>query len=192
LGIPFLVVHPGAHMGTGEEQGLKRIAAAIDRIHRATPKLQAAMTLEVTAGQGTALASKFEHFTAILEQVHEPERLGFCLDTCHLLAAGYDFRTRQGYDQMMEAWEDLVGIECIRAIHLNDSKKDLGSHVDRHEHIGQGYIGAKGFEFLLNDPRLADLPMVLETPKEDDADVRNLATLRSLIHGPTLLTEELA
>jgi deoxyribonuclease IV len=192
LGIPFLVVHPGAHMGTGEEQGLKRIAAAIDRIHRETPKLQAAMTLEVTAGQGTALASKFEHFTAILEQVNEPERLGFCLDTCHLLAAGYDFRTRQGYDQMMEAWEDLVGIECIRAIHLNDSKKDLGSRVDRHEHIGQGYIGAKGFEFLLNDPRLADLPMVLETPKEDDADVRNLATLRSLIHGPTLLTEELA
>jgi deoxyribonuclease-4 len=192
LGIPALVIHPGAHMGTGEEQGLQRIAAAIDRIHRETPKLQAAMVLEVTAGQGTALASKFEHFAAILEQVEEPERLGFCLDTCHLLAAGYDFRTRQGYAQMLAAWDDLVGIARLRAIHLNDSKKDLGSRVDRHEHIGQGYIGTQGFEFLLNDPRLSDLPMVLETPKEDGADVRNLATLRSLIRGSTPLTEELA
>lgn len=182
LGIPYLVVHPGAHMGTGEEQGLQRISTAIDRIHRETPNLQAAIALEVTAGQGTVLASKFEHFATILEQVAEPERLGFCLDTCHLLAAGYDFRTRQGYDQMMDAWEDLVGIERIRVIHLNDSKKDLGSRVDRHEHIGQGYIGTQGFEWLLNDRRLAKLPMVLETPKDDDADVRNLATLRNLIH----------
>jgi deoxyribonuclease-4 len=182
LGIPSLVVHPGAHMGTGEEQGLQRIAAAINRIHRETPQLRVAMVLEVTAGQGTALASKFEHFAAILEQVDEPERLGFCLDTCHLLVAGYDFRTRQGYDQMMDAWNELVGIARIRAIHLNDSKKDLGSHVDRHEHIGQGYIGTTGFAFLLNDPRLSHLPMVLETPKDDNADARNLAMLRSLIH----------
>jgi deoxyribonuclease-4 len=182
LDIRSLVIHPGAHLGTGEEQGLERIAAAIDRIHRELPKLQAALTLEVTAGQGTVLASKFEHFAAILEQVDEPDRLGFCLDTCHLLAAGYDFRTRQGYDQMMQAWDDLVGIERIRAVHLNDSKKDLGSRVDRHEHIGEGYIGTQGFAWLLNDPRLAHLPMVLETPKEDNADVRNLAMLRSLIH----------
>ena len=182
LGLPYLVIHPGAHMGTGEEQGLERICAAIDRIHREAPKAQTAITLEVTAGQGTVLASKFEHFAAILERVAEPERLGFCLDTCHLLAAGYDFRTRQGYDQMMAAWENLVGIERIRVIHLNDSKKDLGCRVDRHEHIGQGCIGTQGFELLLNDPRLAEFPMVLETPKEDDADARNLATLRSLIH----------
>jgi deoxyribonuclease IV len=128
------------------------------------------------------LASKFEHFAAILAQVDEPEHLGCCLDTCHLLAAGYDFRTRQGYDQMMDAWNSLVGIERIRAIHLNDSKKDLGSRVDRHEHIGQGYIGTQGFELLLNDPRLSHLPMVLETPKEDNADVHNLAMLRSLMH----------
>jgi deoxyribonuclease IV len=182
LGIPYLVVHPGAHMGAGEEQGLKRIAAAIDRIHRDTPNLQAAITLEVTAGQGTVLASKFEHFAAILEQVDEHERLRCCLDTCHLLAAGYDFRTRQGYDRMLDAWEDLVGIERLGVIHLNDSKRDLGSRVDRHEHIGQGYIGTTGFEFLLNDRRLAALPMVLETPKDDNADARNLATLRGLIH----------
>jgi deoxyribonuclease IV len=182
LGIPYLVVHPGAHMGTGEEQGLKRITAAIDRIHRETPKMQAAIALEITAGQGTVLASKFEHFATILEQVDEPERLGFCLDTCHLLAAGYDFRTPEGYVQVMEAWDDLVGIERIRVIHLNDSKKELGSRVDRHEHIGQGCIGTKGFELLLNDSRLAELPMVLETPKDDDADVRNLTTLRRLIH----------
>jgi len=182
LGIPYLVVHPGAHMKAGEAQGLTRIAAAIDRIHRETSTRQAAIVLEVTAGQGTALAYKFEHFAALLEQVDAPDRLGFCLDTCHLLAAGYDFRTRKGYDQMMDAWEDLVGIERIRVIHLNDSKKELGSHVDRHEHIGQGYIGTKGFEFLLNDRRLAELPMVLETPKDDNADVRNLATLRQLMH----------
>jgi deoxyribonuclease IV len=182
LGIPDLIVHPGAHMGAGEELGLKRIAAAINRIHRAAPRLRAAMVLEITAGQGTALASKFEHLAAILDQVDEGDRLGFCLDTCHLLAAGYDFRTRQGYEAMMDAWEALVGIERIHAIHLNDSKKDLGSRVDRHEHIGQGYIGTAGFECLLNDPRLAALPMVLETPKDDNADVRNLATLRSLIH----------
>jgi len=182
LGIPYLVVHPGAHMGAGESPGLQRIAAAIDRIHGATASNQVTMVLEVTAGQGTALAYKFEHFAALLDQVDAPNRLGFCLDTCHLLAAGYDFRTRQGYDQMMEAWEALVGIGRIRVIHLNDSKKDLGSRVDRHEHIGQGYIGTQGFEFLLNDPRLAELPMVLETPKDDNADVRNLATLRRLMH----------
>jgi deoxyribonuclease-4 len=182
LGIPYLVVHPGAHMGTGEDQGLTRVATAINHIHRATSNLQAVMALEVTAGQGSSLAYKFEHFAAILAQVDAPERLGFCLDTCHLLAAGYDFRTRQGYDQMMDAWDDLVGIERIRVIHLNDSKKDLGSRVDRHEHIGQGYIGTTGFEFLLNDHRLSELPMVLETPKDDHADVRNLQTLRRLIH----------
>jgi deoxyribonuclease IV len=182
LGIPYLVVHPGAHMGTGEEQGLTRVATAIDRIHQATSHLQATMALEITAGQGSSLAYKFEHFATILAQVEAPERLGFCLDTCHLLAAGYDFRTRRGYDQMMDAWDDLVGIERIRVIHLNDSKKDLGSRVDRHEHIGQGYIGTTGFEFLLNDRRLAELPMVLETPKDNNADVRNLQTLRSLIH----------
>jgi deoxyribonuclease IV len=182
LGIPYLVVHPGAHMGAGEAQGLKRVAAAINRVHREAADLHAAIALEVTAGQGTALAYKFEHCAMVLEQVDAPERLGFCLDTCHLFAAGYDFRTREGYDQMMDAWDELLGIERIRVIHLNDSKKDLGSRVDRHEHIGQGYIGTKGFEFLLNDHRLAGLPMLLETPKHDNADVRNLQTLRSLMH----------
>jgi deoxyribonuclease-4 len=183
LGIPYLVIHPGAHMGLGEEQGLKRVAAAISRVHRDTPTMPVMITLEVTAGQGSTLAYKFEHFATILEQVDEPDRLGFCLDTCHLLAAGYDFRTRQGYESMMDAWDDLIGIERLRVIHLNDSKKGLGSRVDRHEHIGQGHIGTQGFEFLLNDRRLAGLPMVLETPKEDDADVRNLAMLRSLIQA---------
>ena len=183
LGIPYLVIHPGAHMGLGEEQGLKRVAAAISRVHRDTPTMPVMITLEVTAGQGSTLAYKFEHFATILEQVDEPDRLGFCLDTCHLLAAGYDFRTRQGYESMMDAWDDLIGIERLRVIHLNDSKKGLGSRVDRHEHIGQGHIGTQGFEFWLNDRRLAGLPMVLETPKEDDADVRNLAMLRSLIQA---------
>ena len=182
LDIPYLVVHPGAHVGTGEEQGLRRIAAAINRVHREAPELSASVVLEVTAGQGSTLGYKFEHFASLLEQIEAPERVGFCLDTCHLLAAGYDFRTRPGYDRMLNSWDALVGIDRIRVIHLNDSKKDLGCRVDRHEHIGKGCIGTGGFELLLNDPRLAALPMVLETPKEDDGDVRNLQTLRSLIH----------
>jgi deoxyribonuclease IV len=190
LGIPDLVIHPGAHMGMGEEYGLARVATAINRIHQATSHQQTAITLEITAGQGGSLGYKFEHFAAILAQVDAPERLGFCLDTCHLLAAGYDFRTRQDYNQMMDAWNDLVGIERIRVIHLNDSKRDLGSRVDRHEHIGQGYIGTTGFELLLNDRRLSELPMVVETPKDDHADRRNLQTLRSLIHERTPLREE--
>ncbi|MBI3325694.1 MAG: deoxyribonuclease IV [Nitrospinae bacterium] len=183
LGIPSLVVHPGAHMGTGEEVGLRRMAAAITRVHREAPHLQASIVLEVTAGQGTTLGHTFEQFAALLGQVEEPDRIGFCLDTCHLLAAGYDFRTRQGYDHMLETWDALIGIARIRVIHLNDSKKDLGSRVDRHEHIGQGAIGTGGFELLLNDRRLRELPMILETPKEDNADVRNLHMLRSLIHS---------
>lgn len=182
LGIPSLVVHPGAHMGTGEETGLRRVSAAITRVHREAPHLHASIVLEVTAGQGTTLGYKFEHFAALLDQVEDPERIGFCLDTCHLLAAGYDFRTRKGCDDMLDTWDDLIGIERIRVIHLNDSKKDLGSRVDRHEHIGQGFIGTSGFAFLLNDPRLFELSMVLETPKDDNAVVRNLQTLRSLIH----------
>jgi deoxyribonuclease-4 len=182
LDIPYLVVHPGAHVGTGEEQGLRRIAAAINRVHREAPELSASVVLEVTAGQGSTLGYKFEHFAALLEQIEAPERVGFCLDTCHLLAAGYDFRTRPGYDRMLNSWDALVGIDRIRVIHLNDSKKDLGCRVDRHEHIGKGCIGTAGFELLLNDPRLAALPMLLETPKDDDGDVRNLQTLRSLIH----------
>jgi len=151
-------------------------------VHREAPELSASVVLEVTAGQGSTLGYKFEHFASLLEQIEAPERVGFCLDTCHLLAAGYDFRTRPGYDRMLNSWDALVGIDRIRVIHLNDSKKDLGCRVDRHEHIGKGCIGTGGFELLLNDPRLAALPMVLETPKEDDGDVRNLRTLRSLIH----------
>jgi deoxyribonuclease-4 len=190
LGIPYLVVHPGAHMGAGEEQGLKRVAAAINRVHRGTPDLQTTIVLEVTAGQGSALAYKFEHLATILEQTDTPARLGFCLDTCHLLAAGYDFRTRKGYAHMLDAWDDLIGIERIRVIHLNDSKKDLGSRVDRHEHIGRGYIGTQGFALWLNDRRLDELPMILETPKEGDADVRNLAMLRRLMHASQPKPEE--
>ena len=144
LDIPHLVVHPGAHMGTGEAQGLRRIAAAIDRVHREAPELRARVALEVTAGQGSALGYKFEHFATLLEQVESPERLGFCLDTCHLLAAGYDFRTPQSYDQMFDAWDALIGIERIRVIHLNDSKKDLGCHVDRMSTSGRDALGPQG------------------------------------------------
>jgi deoxyribonuclease-4 len=184
LGIPYLVVHPGAHLGAGEDYGLQRLVMAIDRLHRDAADVQTRITLEVTAGQGSTLGYTFEHFAAVLDRVEEPERLAFCLDTCHLLAAGYDFRTRSGYDRMMEAWDALIGIERIRVLHLNDSKKDLGSRVDRHEHIGRGCIGLEGFAHVLHDRRLSDVPMILETPKDDGADARNLQILRGLMRTP--------
>ena len=204
LGIDFLVMHPGAHLGKGEDWALKRIAEAIGMVlgngrgtARRAPtsengdspqKMGAApifpiILLEITAGQGTNVGYKFEHLAEILKQVSQPERMGVCMDTCHLFAAGYDIRTVEGYKEVMKQFDDIVGIEQIYAFHLNDSKKGLGCRVDRHEHIGQGTIGLEGFRALLNDPRFERIPMILETPKGADLkeDVMNLKVLRSLM-----------
>ncbi len=191
LGIDFLVMHPGAHLGKGEEWALKRIAESIGRALEGTaPILLKSMgavplmiLLEITAGQGTNVGYKFEHLAEILKLVNRPKQMGVCMDTCHLFAAGYDIRTEKGYQEVMKQFEDIVGIEQIYAFHLNDSKKGLGSRVDRHEPIGKGAIGLEGFRALLNDPRFQKIPMVLETPKGPDLkeDVMNLKVLRGLL-----------
>ena len=182
LDVPYLVLHPGAHVGAGEEAGLARVAQALGQVHAATPDLRTQILLETTAGQGTSLGYRFEHLAWLIEHTPAGERLGVCLDTCHSFAAGYELRTPEGYAATMEAFDLTIGLERLKALHLNDCKGDLGSRKDRHEHIGKGRIGLDGFRHLVNDPRLAGLPGLLETPKSDDLheDRENLALLRSL------------
>jgi len=183
LGVPWLVLHPGAHVGTGEKAGLTRMAQALGQVHSATPDIRAGILLETMAGQGTRLGYRFEHLAWLLEHTLEGGRLGVCLDTCHVFAAGYELRTANGYANTIEAFDAVIGLDRLKAVHLNDSKGELGSHKDRHEHIGQGHIGLVGFRRLLNDSRMTDLPGLLETPKGSDLreDRQNLTVLRELL-----------
>jgi deoxyribonuclease-4 len=178
--IPYLVTHPGGHMGQGEEWGLKRIAESLDWLHERAEGFKVKIALEVTAGQGTSLGYKFEHLARIMEQTKEPSRVKACIDTCHLFAAGYDFRTEDGYEKTIAEMDRIIGLKCLVAIHLNDSKKDLGSRVDRHDHIGKGKIGEAAFGYFMRDKRFEKIPKLLETPKENDMDKINLAILRRL------------
>jgi deoxyribonuclease-4 len=184
LKIPYVIVHPGAHLTASEEEGLTLVAASIDEIHRRLPRATAQITLELTAGQGTCLGWKLEHLAAIIEQVKQPARVQVCLDTCHVFAAGYDLGDRKAYLAMWRQFDRLLGLDRLKAIHLNDSKRELGSRIDRHEHIGRGQIGLAGFRNMLCDKRLGRVPMYLETPKGDCQgqpwDVVNLRTLREL------------
>ncbi len=182
LGVQALVTHPGAHVGAGEEAGLERFGAALRRILDQGSGGTTKILLETTAGQGTCLGHSFEHLARLIELSNGHERVGICFDTCHVLAAGYDFRTPATYAATFAELERLVGLERLQAFHLNDSKGDLGSHLDRHTHIGAGNVGLEGFRLIMNDPRFAHIPMVLETPKEPDetADQKNLQTLRDL------------
>ncbi len=182
LGLPFLVLHPGAHLGAGEAEGLRRIIAGLDEVFRATKGLAVRIALENTAGQGSCLGNQFEHLAAIYEGVKKPERLAVCLDTAHLFAAGYDIRQAKGWDKTIRRFHSLIGREQIAAFHLNDSKTELNSRVDRHEHIGKGKIGLEAFRHIVNDARFRNSPGCLETYKSDDLheDAENLATLRSL------------
>ena len=183
LGIPYLVTHPGAHTGSGEESGLRREAEALNRLFAAGTGGETLVLLETTAGQGSCLGYRFEHLATLIERVEHPERIGVCVDTCHILAAGYDIRTPEASAATFDEFERVIGIERIKAFHLNDSQKDLGSRVDRHTHIGEGYVGLEGFRAIVNDPRFAELPMILETPKGEDLaeDIENLAKLRGLL-----------
>ena len=184
LGISFVVVHPGAHTTASEEDGIALVANSIDEVHRLAPAAKAKITLEATAGQGTCLGCKLEQLAAIINQVQRADDVRVCLDTCHVFAAGYDIRDRKAYLAMWRQFDDLLGFERLVAIHLNDSKRELGSRVDRHEHIGRGHIGPEGFRHLLRDKRFRRVPMYLETPKGDHNgepwDVINLRTLREL------------
>ena len=165
LDIPYLVSHPGAHVGAGVDAGIARVARAINEIHREMPDGRAIVLIETTAGQGTALGRSFEEIAAIIDQLDDKTRIGVCVDTCHIFAAGYDIRDAEGYAATMASFDAIIGIDRIKCFHLNDSQKGLGSHVDRHAHIGQGELGASAFGFIVNDARLAGLPGILETPK---------------------------
>jgi deoxyribonuclease IV len=185
LGIPYVVTHPGAFTTSDETTGLGNIIRALDEVSRQTRRLLVRCLLETTAGQGTSLGWRFEQMAAILDGVKAPGRLGFCFDTCHVFAAGYPLSTRPDYEATMAAFDRLLGLDRIKAFHLNDSRGGLGSRVDRHEHIGRGKIGIEAFRHLLNDPRFRAVPMYLETPKKDetgkDWDAVNLRVLHGCI-----------
>jgi len=168
LDIPYLVMHPGSHLGDGEKPGLKRISDALNKAYEKAPNLGVEILLETTAGQGTNLGYRFEHLAEILERTDNNKRLGVCLDTCHVFAAGYDFRTEESYRELIKNFDEIIGLNHLKLFHLNDSKKELGSKIDRHEHLGHGYIGREGLSFFLRDPRFRDIPFVLETPKGQD------------------------
>ncbi|MGZ5503819.1 MAG: deoxyribonuclease IV [Chthoniobacterales bacterium] len=183
LELPFLVLHPGAHLGAGEEAGLQRIINSIDAVHAVLPKIKTKIALETTAGQGSCLGDKFEQIAHIVANVREPERLCVCLDTAHVHAAGYDISTEAKTRKMFAEFDRIIGLDRLAALHLNDSKTARGSRVDRHEHIGKGKIGLDAFRFIMRDRRFRKIPKVLETPKGKELreDIENLKTLRALL-----------
>jgi deoxyribonuclease-4 len=186
LNIPYLVMHPGSHLGDGEEIGLGRIRKALNRICHQTPSYRLKILLETTAGQGSNLGYRFEHLARIIEGMEMPGRLGVCLDTCHVFAAGYDFRTEEAYQDLIKKLDAEIGLEYLKLLHINDSKNGLGSRIDRHEHLGCGLIGKEAFSFFLKDPIFKDTPFLLETPKGEDEngrdwDMRNLELMRCLL-----------
>lgn len=183
LGLPFTVLHPGSHLGEGEELGLRKVAQNLKELLKNTKDYKVKVLLETTAGQGTNLGYKFEHLAEILGLVGEPARTGVCFDTCHAFAAGYELRTEEGYQATWDKFHKTIGLDNLLAFHLNDSQGDLGCKKDRHEHIGKGKLGLEAFRLIMNDERFAHLPMVLETPKDPDLkqDIENLKLLRSLL-----------
>ena len=185
LGVSNLIAHPGAHVGAGELVGIKTIAKSLDEIHKACPGYKTRVTLEITAGQGSNLGYRFEQIANIIDATRESDRLRVCFDTEHAFAAGYDIRTKDGYERTFAEFDALIGLDRLAAFHLNDSKKEFHSRVDRHEHIGKGFIGVEAFRLLVNDQRFWGLPMCLETPKgpELKEDRMNLRLLRSLLNG---------
>lgn len=192
LGLKGLVTHPGAYTSSSERAGLAAVVRAFDEAHAQTRGAKTLSLVEVTAGQGSCLGCTFEHIAAILDRVRDPERMGVCVDTCHVFASGYPLSTPAEYRATMTKFDEIVGLKQIKAFHLNDSRTPLGSRVDRHAHIGRGQIGLEAFRLLLNDRRFQKIPMYLETPKEQengvDMDVINLQVLRSLVSAPSAKT----
>jgi len=184
LGLPFVVIHPGSHKGAGPRAGLARLVRALDDLHARTAGYRVKIALENAAGCGNLLGGRAEELGAVVRRVRDPERLSFCLDTCHLFAAGYDIRSARGLRATLDRFDTAVGLQRVVAWHLNDAKAALGSGLDRHEHIGRGTIGLPAFGRLLRHPAAGRRPMVLETPKEDDWDRRNLRVLRRLRPDP--------
>ncbi|HHE74587.1 MAG: deoxyribonuclease IV [Deltaproteobacteria bacterium] len=185
LKIPFCVLHPGAHMVSGIDAGLLKISETINRLFSETEEATSRLLLETTAGQGSGLGHTFEQLAEIINRIERKERIGICLDTCHIFAAGYDIRTQETYQQTMNHFDATLGLNLLFVIHINDSKKDLGSRVDRHTHIGKGALGVDAFKHILNDEKLFHVPKLLETAKKEgdiDWDQRNFDLLRSI--GP--------
>jgi deoxyribonuclease IV len=184
LELPFLVLHPGAHLGAGEEAALEKIVDSVDEVFRKIPKVKTKIALEITAGQGSCVGHRFEHLAHIIANVREPERLRVCIDTAHLFAGGYDIGSESGMRKTFREFDRVIpqARDRLVAIHVNDSKTGCGSRVDRHEHIGKGRIGLDAFRFIMRSPRFHKIPKVLETPKGKDLaeDVINLKTLRRL------------
>ncbi len=188
LGVDHLVFHPGAHLDDTLRAGMRRVAQSLDRVHRACAGFRCTILLETTAGQGSAIGWQLDQLAGIMEQTKEPGRLGVCLDTCHLFAAGYDFRKAEHYAAMIDELDRVIGAANVKCIHMNDSKREVGSRVDRHEHIGKGKIGKKGLAHIVNDKRFLGVPMIIETPKGKDGrgtdlDKVNLKRLRAMIEA---------
>lgn len=184
LGIHHLNFHPGSHLGAGEEDGIKLIAESINIVHDKTKEYKVSSMLETTAGQGTSIGYRFEHLQKIIEHVEQKERMTVCIDTAHIFAAGYDIKDPMNFKNVIKEYDEIIGLERLKCFHFNDSKKELGSRVDRHEHIGKGLIGLEGFSNILNHRRLKKVPKILETPKGNEQleDLENLKVLRSLIN----------
>ncbi|MDY6969968.1 MAG: deoxyribonuclease IV, partial [Spirochaetota bacterium] len=184
LGIEHIVIHPGNHLGKGESFAVRKIAESLDMIFLEKENSTVKILLETTAGQGTAFGYRFEHLRDIIAYSKYQERLDVCLDTCHIFAAGYRISDEDGYNSVIEEFDKILGLDRLKLIHLNDSKREYGSRVDRHEHIGEGMIGINTFKLLLNDKRIYNVPLVLETPKSDEnhADIMNLNMVQSLIN----------
>lgn len=182
LGIPIIIFHPGSHMGSGETNGIKKIIESINWVHEKTSDSNVKCVLETTAGQGTSIGYRFQHLREIIEGVENHKRIGVCMDTCHIFAAGYNITDENGYEATLKEFTEIIGLELLDAIHINDSKKGLGSKIDRHEHIGKGLIGKNGFRFFMRDKRIVSVPKVIETEKGKDLkeDKINLSILRHL------------
>lgn len=183
LGIAYLVLHPGSHLGNGEDWGIKKIADSLNSLYAKHPELTVMVLLETTAGQGTNLGYTFEQLDRIIKLTDQPSRFGICFDTCHVFASGYDIKSVCGYEDTIAKFDKILGLDNLKAFHLNDSKYEFATKVDRHENIGEGTLGLEPFRMILNDKRFKEIPMLLETPKENDLenDIKNLAALKSLI-----------
>ncbi len=184
LEIPHLNFHPGSHLGAGEDDGIKFIAESINIVHDKTKGYKVSSMLETTAGQGTAIGYRFEQLQQIIELVEQKERMTVCIDTAHVFAAGYDIKDPKNFKKVIQEFDNIIGLDRLKCFHMNDSKKEFGSRVDRHEHIGKGFIGEEGFSNIMNDKRLKKIPKILETPKGKEylEDIENLKVLQSLIN----------
>lgn len=179
LNIPLICFHPGSHTGQGEEKALEQVADAVDRALDELQTSNVRVLIEGMAGQGTSIGYRFEQLHFLLNEIDRPDQVGICLDTAHLHAAGYDL-SEKGYEETFRTFDDVVGLDQLYAFHLNDTEEEIGSHVDRHHHIGKGELGKFPFQRLVSDERFSDLPGVIETPKEEDWDQQNISLLKQL------------